>query len=81
MYLKSATVVSASGDGSCLYHSFSYILNREKLYTENGFPLRHVLHIYIRAHLNKEIWKRPDYCETYEEAKKQRTNVDNKITS
>ena len=66
MHLKSATVVSTSGDGCCLYHSLSYILNSEKLYIENGFPLRHVLNKY----LNKEIWTRPHYCETFEEAKK-----------
>ena len=70
MHLKSATVVSASGDGCCLYHSLSYILNSEKLYIENGFPLRHVLNKYIRSNLNKETCTRPDYCETFEEAKK-----------
>ena len=68
MYLKSATVVTASGDHSCLYHSLSFNLNLEKLYYEDGFSLRHELNKFIRANLTKEICTAPEFCETFEEA-------------
>jgi hypothetical protein len=53
LYLKSATVVRAPGDNSCLYHSLSYNLNREELYDNvyeinDGFTLRHLVNDYIR---------------------------------
>lgn len=73
LYLKSARVVQAAGDNSCLYHSLSHNLNHEDLYTNvyetnNGFTLRHRVNDYIRDNLSKVIWITPEVDETFAEA-------------
>jgi OTU-like cysteine protease len=74
IYLKSARVVQAAGDNSCLYHSLSHNLNHEDLYsnvydeTNNGFTLRHRVNDYIRDNLSKVVWITPEVCETFAEA-------------
>ena len=73
LYLKSATVVRAPGDNSCLYHSLSYNLNREELYDNaheinNGFTLQHLVNDYIRENLSVVIWTSLEVCESFAEA-------------
>ena len=67
MFLKSATVVSAAGDNSCLYHSLSFLLCRENLYDKNGCIMRQQLNNYIRDNLFKVVWTSPrnskPFCE------------------
>jgi hypothetical protein len=71
MHLKSASVVQAAGDNSCLYHSLSYDLNHEEMYSNvydennDGFTLRHLVNDYIRDNLFKYIWTSPDICEIF----------------
>jgi hypothetical protein len=71
MHLKSASVVQAAGDNSCLYHSLSYDLNHEEMYSNvydennNGFTLRHLVNDYIRDNLFKYIWTSPDICDIF----------------
>jgi hypothetical protein len=72
-YLKSARVVQAAGDNSCLFHSLSFNLNREEMYsnvydTNNGFTLRHLVNDYIRDNLSKVVWTTPLICESFAEA-------------
>jgi hypothetical protein len=72
-YLKSARVVQAAGDHSCLYHSLSFNLNRAGLYSNvsdanNGFTLRHLVNDYIRDNLSKVVWTTPLISETFAEA-------------
>jgi hypothetical protein len=72
-YLKLARVVQAAGDNSCLYHSLSFNLNREEMYsnvydTNNGFTLRHLVNDYIRDNLSKVVWTTPLICESFAEA-------------
>jgi hypothetical protein len=71
-YLKSARVVQAAGDNSCLFHSLSFNLNREEMYsnvydTNNGFTLRHLVNDYIRDNLSKVVWTTPLICESFAE--------------
>ena len=73
LYLKSATVVRAPGDNSCLYHSLSYNLNREELYNNvyeisNGFTIRHLVNDYVRENLSEVIWTSREVCESFAEA-------------
>jgi hypothetical protein len=74
MCLKSASVVKAAGDNSCLYHSLSYNLNHEEMYSNvhdennNGLTLRYLVNDYIRDNHSKYIWTSPDICETIAEA-------------
>ena len=72
-YLKSATVVEAAGDNSCLYHSLSFNLKRVESYSNvydanNGFTLRHLINDYIRDNLLKVVWTTPLFSETFAEA-------------
>ena len=58
MFLKSAKVEIAPGDGSCLYHSLSFNLKHEKLYSDDGFALRRHLNNYIKENL--QLQKKTD---------------------
>ena len=68
MFLKAATVVSAAGDNSCLYHSLSFLLCRENLYDKDGFIMRQQLNNYIRDNLFKVVWTSPRNSEPFCEA-------------
>ena len=70
MYSKSATVVRAPGDNSCLHHSKSYILNREDHYNNiyevnNGFTLRQQVNDYVRENHARVIWVSPEFAQTF----------------
>jgi hypothetical protein len=70
MYLKSASVVKAAGDNSCLYHSLSYNLNHEEMYSNvyDGNNVYDLVNDYIRDNHSKYNWTSPDMCETFAEA-------------
>ena len=68
IYLKSATLVKAARDNSCLYHSLSHNLNHVDLYGNNGSTLRQLVNDYIRDNLSKVVWTSPEVCETFVEA-------------
>ena len=65
-YLKSTRVVQAAGDNICLYHSLSFNLNREELYSNvydanKGFTWQHLVNDCVRE-LRFERFSWTDYC-------------------